>query len=107
MIRVAAFLACASIAGCQSWGGGYRSGTSFASQTTTQSGQVQVSGDNRVLAGIVVAVMLADGVRYYVRGRDGSMTPLENVPPGDPGRRIGEQDCTRPVNLELGNLVCR
>ena len=29
------------------------------------------------------------------------------VPPPDPGRKISEQDCTRPMVLDGGNLRCK
>jgi hypothetical protein len=55
----------------------------------------------------VVAVLVAEGVRYYLRGPDGSLTPLERTPEADPARTVREQDCTRPLALDGANLRCR
>ena len=34
--------------------------------------------------------------------------PLESYPPPmDPTRKISEQDCTRPIDTDGGNLMCR
>jgi hypothetical protein len=54
---------------------------------------------------IVVGVMLADGVRYYRLGPDGKTSA--RAPEPDPARRINAQDCTRPVDPDAGNLLCR
>ena len=29
------------------------------------------------------------------------------VPPMDPGRKVSEQDCSRPVDVTAGNLMCK
>ena len=36
------------------------------------------------------------------RGRE-----LRNPPPADPARKVNVQDCTKPIDLEAGNLKCR
>jgi hypothetical protein len=100
-------IACVSLAGCQIWSAAYRSGEVAGASTTAYGGRVSVRSDNRVITGVVIAVMLAEGVRYYVRGDDGSITTLGYLPEPDPRRRVSEQDCTRPVDPTLGNLRCR
>jgi len=50
-------------------------------------------------------VMLADGVRYYRLGPDGKTSV--RAPEPDPTRKINIQDCTRPVDPNAGNLLCR
>ncbi|HMH19510.1 MAG TPA: hypothetical protein VK572_15340 [Burkholderiales bacterium] len=54
---------------------------------------------------IIVGVMLADGVRYYRLGPEGKMSV--GAPEPDPTRKINVQDCTRPVDPDAGNLLCR
>ena len=49
----------------------------------------------------VVAVLLIDGMRYYVY-RDGT-----RLAEPDPSRAVNVQDCTTPVDTTRGNLVCR
>jgi hypothetical protein len=116
MMRMAALLACVSVAGCHSWALGFQSGSAAGSgsrpsgsvsRSSAQDAGVSVASGDRVLTGIVVAVLLAEGVRYYLRGDDGTMTPLHYVPQPDPGRTVSEQDCTAPVDPQLGNLLCR
>jgi hypothetical protein len=57
-------------------------------------------------AAVVVGVMAADGAHYYGIGPDGK-TPLYRAPAPDPTRSINVQDCTQPVDLSAGNLLCR
>ena len=54
---------------------------------------------------IVVGVMAADTVRYYSVGPDGKHPA--RAPEPDPTRAINAQDCTRPVDPDAGNLMCR
>lgn len=114
MMRAAVLWACVSLAGCHSWAVGGQSGAALGQRPSgavphgaAYEARVSVVSRDRVLTGIVVAVLLAEGVRYYLRGDDGTMTPLDYIPEPDPARAISEQDCTGPVNLELGNLMCR
>jgi hypothetical protein len=58
-------------------------------------------------AAVIVGIVAADGFRYYRVEPDGSRTPIGYVPPADPARRINVQDCTRPIDPEAGNLLCR
>jgi hypothetical protein len=54
----------------------------------------------------VVGVMAAGAVHYYYMGPDGK-TPMYGAPEPDPTREINAQDCTRPVDPDAGNLLCR
>lgn len=62
---------------------------------------------NSVAGALLIAVILADGVHYFLRAPDGTLTPYRGVPDPDPTRRISVQDCTRPIDPSSGNLVCR
>jgi len=87
---------------------------SVGSAVTTS--QVQLSTDTRLGAVLIIGVMLADGIRYFRVAPDGSRTLLDRPPlPGSDGGAIGDalaprvsvQDCTRPIDPQAGNLVCR
>ena len=75
-------------------------------QTNTTGAQVSVSTGSALGTAIIVGVMLADGVHYYRVGPDGK-TPVYSAPEPDPTRKINVQDCTKPINWEAGNLLCR
>ena len=76
-----------------------------ASGPGTTTSRVSVSSGSPLGNAIIVGVMLADGVHYYRLGPDGK-TPVR-APEPDPTRRINAQDCTRPVDPDAGNLLCR
>jgi uncharacterized protein YceK len=84
-----------------------RWGTNGTMATQTSSAQVSVSTSSSLGAAILVGIMLADGYYYYMLAPDGTKTPVYSVPEPDPTRKINAQDCTRPVDPEAGNLVCR
>lgn len=94
-----------ALAGCAI---GYSSqgGTAGGVQTTTMSSRVSVSTNSAIGAAVIVGVMLSDSAHYYRVGPDGK-TYLYAAPEPDPARRINAQDCTRPVDPEAGNLMCR
>ena len=101
-----------ALSGCASWAGGFGFGVSTAPATPFPRGaghyaSLSASSDNRVLSGIILAVMFAEGVRYYLRQEDGGMVALDWVPEPDPARRINVQDCSATVILNGGNLKCR
>ena len=83
-----------SLAGCHAWGTGYDS-------TREPGSRAVVYSYDPVIAGLVVAVLLIDGMRYYVY-RDGT-----RLAEPDPSRAVNVQDCTTPVDTTRGNLVCR
>ncbi len=67
--------------------------------------QVSVASGSPLGNAIIVGVMLADGVHYYRLGPDGKTSV--RAPELDPTRKINIQDCTRPVDPNAGNLLCR
>ena len=85
--------------------------------TTVSSTRVQLSGNAKLGMVLVIGVMLADGIRYFRVDADGTRTPLDRAPSGlsAPASaattvvapRVSVQDCTRPVDLQAGNLICR
>ncbi|MCC6473066.1 MAG: hypothetical protein IT514_04905 [Burkholderiales bacterium] len=108
----AAALLGALLAGCGGLGVRYQGGSAISSGQVVAGGSyrgasISIGGDSRIVAGVVIAVMLAEGVRYYSRASDGSMTLLPRGSELDPARRISEQDCTRPIAIDGGNLKCR
>ena len=86
----------------------YRSGTTGT--TTTQGGglnvQANISG-NRAAGVLLITILLADGIRQYLRRADGTTVPYTIEPDADPDRRVNVQECTRPIQAREGNLMCR
>ena len=61
---------------------------------------------------VVIAALVAILTRPWVNA--GSQTETmnsdymtSNPPPMDPDRKIAEQDCTKPIDMERGNLLCK
>ncbi len=105
-LHVGCALACLLVAGC-SGGLGLRWGAPQAPQAQGGvSARTSVPMDNAVGA-MVIGVMLADGPKYYTRYADGTRVPFFGAPEPDPNRRINLQDCTQPIDLTAGNLMCR
>lgn len=98
-----------SLAACGCTYISYHSGVSPSGQGMTQTSGFSVSGriTTNAAGALLIAVILADGVRYYVREPDGTFTPYFGAPEADPTRRISVQDCTRPIDPAGGNLLCR
>jgi hypothetical protein len=76
-----------------------------ASGMGTTTSEASVASGSPLGNAIIIGVMLADGVHYYRLGPDGKMSV--RAPEPDPTRRINIQDCTRPVDPNAGNLLCR
>jgi len=76
-----------------------------ASAPGITTSQVGVASGSPLGNAIIVGVMLADGMQYYRLGPDGKTSV--RAPEPDPARRINAQDCTRPVDPNAGNLLCR
>ena len=72
---------------------------------STTTSQVRVASGSPLGNAIIVGVMLADGVHYYRLGPDGKASV--RAPEPDPTRKINIQDCTRPIDPNAGNLLCR
>lgn len=84
--------------------------------TTTTGGSVSVQAHSHSLAALVIAGMfIAAAVEYSREPRPGPSFSefadwFRGAPPPpqlDAGRRISEQDCTRPIDESLGNLRCK
>jgi hypothetical protein len=63
---------------------------------------------------IALGLILTVGLVDYVNNPQPFPNPAELISPGPPrapelapGRRISEQDCSKPVDLTLGNLRCK
>jgi hypothetical protein len=86
---------------------------SFSSQS--QSGvsasagaaHVGLSSGSPLGAALIVGILMADGMRYYRVGPDGSRSWIGVAPEPDPHRRINVQDCTLPISPDAGNLMCK
>ena len=72
---------------------------------STTTSQASAASGSPLGSAIIVGVMLADGVHYYRLGPDGKTSV--RAPEPDPNRKINIQDCTRPVDPNAGNLLCR
>ena len=86
----------------------YRSGASGTA--TAQSGALSVNArvPGKTLAGaMLITILLADGVRQYLRRADGITVPHATGAATDPERRVNVQDCTHPIDRHAGNLMCR
>jgi hypothetical protein len=81
------------------------SATASGSNRTTSS-QASVSTGTRLGDAIIIGAALADGIQYYQLGPEGR-APLYGAPPSDPTRKINVQDCSRPIDPDAGNLLCR
>ena len=106
-MKRAVLWACVALAGCHAgydyrWRAGSPVVPSGASSSTSVGVNAQVSG---VAGAVLFAVILADGIRYYLRLPDGTSVPYDGEP--DAERSVNVQDCTRPIDLTAGNLMCR
>jgi hypothetical protein len=110
-MRIAALLLMAAlVAGCSntavSVGGG-----------APPSGPVAPPGSAKITTGsgtAALGLMLTFGVIDYINNPQPFPNPAVLFSPGPPpapemasGRRISEQDCSKPVDLTLGNLRCK
>jgi len=87
-----------------------RAGSGTQGNVTSTTTQVQLATDSVVGAAIIVAILFADEIRYFLQSPGGRRTPVSAAvaeqariaPP-----RVQVQDCTRPIDASAGNLVCR
>jgi len=100
-ISAACIIVTVALAGCAVR---YSVGERAPAQVVTTS-QASVASGSPLGNAIVVGVMVADGVHYYRFGPDGKTSV--RAPEPDPTRKINIQDCTRPVDPDAGNLLCR
>jgi hypothetical protein len=87
------------LAGCA---GHTQSSVGFGSVSTHGSVHAHVSGGSG-LAAVLAASILAAGV-IDERERAELTAPSAAM---DTGRRVSEQDCTKPIDYSLGNIRCK
>ena len=78
--------------------------------TTVTTSRVRASLDSMLAAAVIIGVMFADGVHWFREDAPGRRTPLSDAEAARAGLvlpRVTEQDCTRPVQTDAGNLRCR
>jgi len=101
-ILAAWLIVAVALAGCTVRYSARERASALGSATTSQ---VSVASGSPLGNAIIVGVMLADGVHYYRLGPDGKTSV--RAPEPDPTRKTNIQDCTRPVDPNAGNLLCR
>jgi hypothetical protein len=87
------------LAGC---GGHTHSSVSFGSVSTHGSVQAHVTGGSG-LAAFLAASLLAASIADY----EGGAQPIASALEMDAGRKVTEQDCTKPIDYSLGNIRCK
>jgi len=112
-MRIAALLLIAVLnVGCSHTAIAVGSGAPAVAATTVATG---VTGATVVASGgAALAFVLTFGVIDYINNPQPFPNPMALVSPGTPpapemasSRLINEQDCSKPVDLTLGNLRCK
>jgi hypothetical protein len=57
-----------------------------------------------VMGAAIIVGTLYEAARY---GVDYAGGPSRTPPEMDPGRKVSEQDCTKPLDFTLGNIRCK
>lgn len=109
-----------AVAGCSSAQVNVQAGTAGTASTppagaTVTGGSVGVHAHGgRGLATVLIAIGLIAGMVEYSREERPFPSPSTLIPGNTapapamaPGRRIADQDCTRPIDLSAGNLRCK
>jgi hypothetical protein len=105
-MRYATTMLCLLLGGCNAVFA-FRWGAPLAYAPAAAAG-VTIVGEAEGAAGaVLVGAVVADGVRYYAVRPDGTRVPYHGTPEPDPARRVNVQDCTQPVDIYAGNLMCR
>ena len=98
---------CVLLGGCHATFA-FQWGTSMGFHAPAATAGVMLVGPADSAAGaVLVGAVVADGLRYYTVMPDGTRVPYYGIPEPDPARRINVQDCTQPVDIQAGNLMCR
>ena len=74
-------------------------GISSGISARTTSASVQTNS-SALAAVLIMAVFISAAA-------DGTLVPEPAVPEMDPRRKVVEQDCTKPIDMSLGNLRCK
>src|SRR3954465_14426718 len=105
-MRIASLLFIVALAGCANTAVGVSSG---AGTTVVSGGAVVTTG----APAAALALVLTLGVLDYASNPQPFPSPSSFFLPNQPAhemaanRRISEQDCSKPVDLSLGNLRCK
>jgi hypothetical protein len=93
---------------------GATSHAGMGTSTSSNSAGLHVEGGSSGLGAALVAMMLLAGAIEYSKEDRPFPSPSAllpgNTPPAPalaPGRRIHEQDCTKPVDFTAGNIRCK
>ncbi len=96
----AALFAVLMLSGCHAQLG-YYAESGRTSHSAGYAVRVSTDGGDRVLAGIVAGVLVAEGVRNSMSEGAAASGEL------DPQRPVTVQDCSRRIDPSAGNLMCR
>jgi hypothetical protein len=87
--------------------------SSQAGATVTRS-QINLNTDSALGAAILLGIIASDGLRIEQGAEGPGNRRFNDMPssgstslPLDPNRKIRVQDCSKPVDLDGGNLICR
>lgn len=78
--------------------------------TSITTSRLSAGFDTTLGAAMVIGILLADGLHWYRQTPDGRRLPIdarEAAAAGVQPPRVNVQDCTQPVDVGAGNLVCR
>jgi len=114
-MRIAALLLAAALAaGCSHVAYSVRSGAPVAAGTgTTVTSGAAGASLTTTSAALGAAVVLTLGAIEYANNPQPFPSPSSMISPSRPApemsptRRISEQDCSKPVDVTLGNLRCK
>lgn len=70
------------------------------------SGSVHVHTSSGFATAVGVTVLFL-GAYEFVQGGVPYASPVRRPPEMAPDRRVSEQDCTKPLDLSLGNIRCK
>jgi len=85
-------------------GGGANAGHSGQSQGSGYAGRGSNAASGLMRSGPASGV---SGGGHAINGSTQADSRYRNMPPPDPSRRVDEQDCSKPIELEGGNLKCK
>lgn len=72
-----------------------------SSGTSSTGGSVSVQTSSTAFTALLIMGLFISAAVDDIRA------PQPSVQPMDPQRKVVEQDCTKPIDLSLGNLSCK
>lgn len=72
-----------------------------SSGTSSSGGSVSVQTNSTALTALLIMGLFISAAVDDIRA------PQPAIQPMDPQRKVVEQDCTKPIDLSLGNLSCK